>query len=124
MQQKGSIIFMSVPGWLKEERERLGLSQTRLGELVGAGKTTVINWEKGASAPDAIQLAAMAAVGADVLYILTGQRVGSVAPTPALKPDESALLDNYRHSPKDQQAILQATGAAFAQPKGVRKKAG
>ncbi len=104
---------MSIAERLKEERERLGLSQSRLGELAGAGKTTVINWEKGSSAPDAVQLSAIAGAGADALYILTGQRNAALAP--ALTRDEECLLDNYRHSPKDQQDLLKATSAAFAQ---------
>lgn len=116
---------MTVFGRLKAERERLGLSQTRWGDLATVVKQTVIQWEKGASAPDAVQLSALAAAGADVLYILTGQRMGGIsnAPTPALKPDEAALLDNYRHSPPEAQAALKATSAALAQPK-CNKKAG
>lgn len=39
----------------------------------------------------------------------------------ALAPDEAALLDNYRHSPKDRQGLLKATSAAFAQPPEVKK---
>lgn len=66
-------------------------------------------------------LALFVATGADVLYILTGQRSGAAVPTPALKPEEEALLDNYRHSPEDQQRLLRETSAAFAQrQKGKR----
>jgi len=103
---------------LLEERERLGLSQTDLAELCGVTMRSQRNYEKGERQPDAAYLAAIAAAGADVLYILTGQR--AFAPPPALKPDEAALLDNYRHAPKDQQDILKATSAAFAQRQGRR----
>lgn len=41
----------------------------------------------------------------------------------AMQPDEAALLDNYRHAPKDQQRLLRETGAAFAQPKVKKGKA-
>jgi len=61
-------------------------------------------------------LALFAAAGSDVLYILTGQRAGAVAPPPPLKPDEAALLDNYRHSPPEGQAAIRATSAALAKP--------
>lgn len=64
---------MTMQARFKAERERLEMSQPKLGELLGVGKTTVINWEKGASAPDAFQLATLASAGADVLYILTGE---------------------------------------------------
>lgn len=59
---------------LKEERERLGLSQTKLGEMVGVVKQTVIRWEKGDASPDAPQLEKMATAGFDALYIVTGNR--------------------------------------------------
>ena len=62
--------------------------------------------------------AAIAAAGADVLYILTGQRSAGEALTPALKADEAALLDNYRHSPSEAQDALRRTGAAFARAAG------
>lgn len=115
---------VSIGERLREERNRLGLSQPVFAEVGGVTKKTQMLYEGGERHPDALYLAAIAAAGADVLYILTGQRLGSVAPTPALKPDEAALLDNYRHSPEDQQAILQATGAAFAKPaKGKKKSA-
>lgn len=71
------------------------------------------NYEKDERLPDAAYLAATAQVGADVLYILTGER--SFTPPPALKPDEAALLDNYRNSPKEAQDALKATSAALAQ---------
>lgn len=40
-----------------------------------------------------------------------------------LKPDEAALLDNYRHSPKEQQVLLKATSDAFAQSAKGKKRA-
>ena len=63
---------MQVHERLKGERERLGLTQPFVAERLGVGKTTVINWEKGVSAPDALQLAVFSELGADVTYILTG----------------------------------------------------
>lgn len=65
---------------LKEERLRLGLTQPAFGEVVGAGKRTIIDWEKGASSPSATQLASMTGAGADALYILTGERIDVVKP--------------------------------------------
>lgn len=59
---------------LRAERESLCLSQPTLANLIGVGKTTVINWEKGSSAPDAEQLSVMAEAGFDVLYVVTGKR--------------------------------------------------
>jgi len=53
-------------------------------------------------------LAQFVAIGADALYVLTGQRA-------ELEPEEFALLDNYRHSPPDEQRLLRETSASFAQ---------
>lgn len=104
---------------LKGERERLGLSQSRLAELSGVGKTTVINWEKGASAPDAVQLSALAAGGADVLYIVTGQRSQPVSATASLSPRLRALVDNYEHAPEAGKKVIEQTASFAAQPKAA-----
>ena len=115
---------MSIQKRLKTERERLGLSQPQLGDLVRAGKTTVINWEKGASAPDAVQLSAMADAGADVLYILTGQRSQPISAEALLPVDERIMLDNYRHAPGAVQAGIKTTLGAFAPVRSNGRKAG
>lgn len=65
---------MSVGERLREERQRLGLSQERLAGVASVAKNTAINWEKGASSPPASALIAFAEAGADALYILTGRR--------------------------------------------------
>lgn len=80
---------------LKEERERLKLSQTEFAALAGAAKRTQIDWEKEVSSPTAGQLATFAQVGADVQYIVTGIR-SSVA----LAPEERLLVERYRDSPR------------------------
>jgi transcriptional regulator with XRE-family HTH domain len=119
------IFFVTIGDRLKEERVRLGYSQPGFYALGGGkGKQTMIQWEKGETYPNAEFLEAIARVGADVLYIVTGVRVapGSsalIAAEPCqpygLPPDEAALLDNYRHSSPEAQAALRATGAALAQ---------
>jgi transcriptional regulator with XRE-family HTH domain len=65
----------SSPGRLKEERTRLGLSQSALAESLGVTKWTVINYERpsGRGTPiPADSLSACARLGMDVQYILTG----------------------------------------------------
>lgn len=69
---------------LKDERKRLGLTQPGLAEAAGAAKRTVIDWEKGVSSPTAVQLEAMATVGMDVLYVVTGLSTRDVASQPNL----------------------------------------
>lgn len=64
---------------LKEERERLGLSQPVFAKAAGSAKRTLIDWEKGVTSPTAIQLVALSAIGTDVPYILTGERTSADA---------------------------------------------
>lgn len=65
-------IFRTFAERLKAERTRLGWNQSALGEIAGAAKRTVIEWEKGATSPNATQLMAMAAQGMNLDYVLTG----------------------------------------------------
>ena len=113
---------MNLGDRLKEERERLGMSQSAFAEVAGAKKHAQINWEKGVAAPNGAAFQAWAAAGVDVLYVITGQRSQPVS-TPTLKPDEAALLDNYRNSPAEGKAAIRTTSAAFAQ-QVVKKSAG
>lgn len=64
--------MLTIGDRLKSERAKLGLSQPALGEIVGAAKRTVIDWEKGATSPTAAQLAALSEAGVDVLFVVTG----------------------------------------------------
>lgn len=64
---------------LREERKRLDMSQPVFGEIAGITKKTQMLYEAGERYPDAAYLAAIAAAGADVQYIITGRRS-----TPAL----------------------------------------
>ncbi|MDC0994043.1 helix-turn-helix domain-containing protein [bacterium] len=80
---------------LREERERLGLSQAKFAELGGAKRASQYNYEAGLTFPDANYLAAIASAGADPLYILTGDREQA---TP-LNRDEGELLQRYRKLP-------------------------
>jgi transcriptional regulator with XRE-family HTH domain len=59
---------------LKQERDRLDLTQTDFGGIAGVKKRTVIDWEQGNSSPTAVQLSALAAAGVDVQFVLTGIR--------------------------------------------------
>jgi transcriptional regulator with XRE-family HTH domain len=96
---------------LREERNRLGLSQPKLAEAVGVSKNTVIAWEKGTTSPNAVQLSGLSVLKFDVLYILTGQYAGPAR----LAPDEAALVDNYRSSSAQNKDHLKAVSAALAQ---------
>ena len=113
---------MGISERLREERDRLGLTQEGLAEKLTATKRSVINWEGGAALPGAEVLSRYATAGADVLYILTGQRSQPVAPTAALARDEEILLDNYRHAPAGVRAGVKTTLETFAPGAGGRKR--
>ena len=73
---------------LREERERLALSQQALAEKCGVTARSQRNYESGERNPDSAYLAAIAAAGADVLYILTGQRMGGAPMAPVAEPTQ------------------------------------
>ncbi|MEO5522583.1 helix-turn-helix transcriptional regulator [Citrobacter youngae] len=79
---------------LREERERLGLSQAALGEIGGVKKLTQLNYEKGERSPDSSYLCAISKFGADVQFIVTGIRTSE-----ALNADEQELLTLFRKAP-------------------------
>lgn len=109
---------------LKEERTKLGLTQPEFGELVGAKKRTVIDWEKGVSSPTALQLAVFSDSGVDVTYIITGVSTQPALP-PSLAADEQLLLDTYRGLPIPQRREMLAmllTGKPAKAPKTPKTK--
>lgn len=110
---------------LREERQKLGLNQTELAELAGVQKGAQVNYEAGKRAPDTNYMAAIAAAGADVLYILTGQRSQAATPQAELPPRERALLENYQNTDADGQRHIESTAlfAAKSAAKTGRKKA-
>jgi len=124
-QHLGSIFGMEIFDRLREERNRIGLSQSELGAALSVGKTTVIRWEKGESYPDAVQLAKLIEIGIDAAYIVTGARSSIVAEAvtaESLTPQEKALLDNYRHAPEMGKLAVRSTLEAVAEkPKPKRK---
>ncbi len=87
---------MSIAARIKEERERLGFSQSQFGAFVEVSKKTQIRWEQEDGAfPDVAQLSVWGGLGLDMLYVLTGQRSNASTAT-HLPPDEQLLLEAYR----------------------------
>lgn len=108
---------------LREERERLKLTQPVFAELAGVKKRTVIDWEKGISSPTAVQLSALSSAGVDVLYVITGQRSSPAIPIAmSLSPRQQALLDNYEATSDEGRRIIEATASAAAQPQSLARR--
>jgi len=101
---------------LKEERERLGHSQTAFAALVGATKHSQINWEKGTAFPNAAALSTWAEAGLDVTYVVTGQRNAIPPAPPAVEysAEEVALLSDFRLCDAQAKAIIRAASQAAA----------
>ena len=100
---------------LREERDRIGMTQEAFGQAGGVLKRALIRYEKGERMPDAEFLAAIAAAGADVLYVLTGQRMGSAAVTqPSLNTE--LLADAIELVEK----LLTKTGRTFTPAKKAK----
>lgn len=111
---------MAIGDRLKEERSRLGFSQTDLATAGGVGKTTQINYEKGERSPDASYLAAVAERGVDVLYVVTGER--RPQSTESISAGEAQLLERYRQMPAEGRATLESVSAALANFRGQGAK--
>ena len=68
------IQIMSIGERLKSERLRLGLSQARVGSIGGVEVNAQGRYENGIRFPRADYLAAIASLGIDVLFVITGLR--------------------------------------------------
>ncbi|MHB9799964.1 helix-turn-helix domain-containing protein [Pseudomonas sp. MT3] len=97
---------------LKEERVRLGYNQGDFAAIGGVAKTSQFNYEKAERCPDVAYLAAVAAVGVDVLYVVTGVRTPSAADS--LTEDEAKLIGLYRGMGQDNRETIIRVSEAFA----------
>lgn len=85
----------SIGGRLKEERERLGMSQGVFGEIGGVKTNAQVKYEKDERSPDALYLEALFRAGVDVSYVITGLRSTAI-PENALPPYEVEILTYIR----------------------------
>lgn len=76
---------------LREERQRLGLTQAQIGEAGGVKTRAQIYYESGERSPDTQYLAAVSKLGVDVQYVITGHRC-------AAGPRREDRLDEIRES--------------------------
>lgn len=85
---------------LRDERIKLGLSQTEFGGHGGVRKNTQSKYETNERAPDALYLAKVAKIGVDVQYVLTGE--------PRAEADEKVreLLENWTSISDNQKQLL------------------
>jgi len=113
---------MGIGARLIEERERLGLSQAEFAALAGLSDRAQRMYEKDERHPDTSYLLAVAAGGADVVYLLTGQR--GLDMIGALTAEEASIVDHYRAATDDGRAAARAVlHAVEKQPARPAKRA-
>lgn len=87
-----------------------------LAQVGNVGAVAQSNYERGKRHPDATYLAAIAAAGVDVQYVLTGQRSAD----PVLTPKERLLLAAWKAaSPELQTAVLAVLATGQSSVGGV-----
>lgn len=69
-------VIKNIGGRLREERERIGISQHLLAAKVGISRMSQVNYESGKRSPDANYLGAIYEAGIDVEFLITGKRKG------------------------------------------------
>jgi transcriptional regulator with XRE-family HTH domain len=85
---------MTIGARLRDERARLGVSQTELANVCGIAKNTQLNYEKDERSPDAPYLLLANKAGVDVHYVLFGERLPAAADQ--LSPLEAEVLSYFR----------------------------
>ncbi len=74
---------MSIGDRLREERERLGLTQDEFGVACGVRRRAQSSYENGERSPVAIYLEDAEKIGVDVRYVITGKRSAEFSPVPS-----------------------------------------
>ena len=88
---------------LKEERKRLGLSQEAGAKALGISLASLSTYERSKVTPPVSVLIPYAKLGADIQYIITGER------SSARLPDtEQLLISSFRSAPAPVQAGIMA----------------
>ena len=100
---------------IRQERDRLGLSQEAFGAVGGVSKRAQVNYEKSERKPDLVYLDQLSRIGVDVLYLVTGQRSEAV-----LSPELSDLIALYQKAPLAvKAAVLRALAGDASEAAGV-----
>ena len=91
----GCVNSQSFGSRLREERERLGLSQTQFADVGGVARTTQHIYETDIRSPDVAYLEKLRGIGVDASYLVTGSRQVAVG-NDTLTVSYPALLNIYR----------------------------
>lgn len=105
---------------IKEERERLSLTQQGMADAIGVAKRTFIDWEKDRTSPTAVQLSALSGIGVDVLFVVTGVRSQPVV-NPPVSSEKQELLDAFDGMTTEQRRAILEVGKVLVQPKSNKR---
>ena len=78
---------------LKEERNKVKLSQEVFGAIAGVSKQSQINYEKSERYPDLKYLQNIAELGCDVQYIITG-----ISSSSLISKEQTEILDLFHNA--------------------------
>lgn len=99
---------------LKEERLRIGLSQTEFAKIIGKTKQAIVNYESGNRSICANDLSFLASkLNIDVFYVLIGER--NIQST--LSSDEISMINTYRNSDFYEKTAIRSLFQLIEKPK-------
>ena len=94
---------------IADERKRLNFTQKDVYNALGLGAATLSRYENGMRTPDMLLAHEFAALGYDMHYVLTGERIGESASD--LTENERTWLELYRQA--DDPKVLMKMVRAF-----------
>ncbi|QTL38523.1 hypothetical protein HGO23_11455 [Xenorhabdus budapestensis] len=100
---------------IKEERERLGLSQNEFANMVGYSFIQQICYERDNSPLGRLYLQALTKHGIDTLYIITGNRLRPIN----ISIEEQEIIENYRAMNTASRLKLPAVSHEFAYKRNI-----
>ncbi|MGK0684483.1 helix-turn-helix domain-containing protein [Serratia marcescens] len=105
---------------LREERDRLGLNQTDFAKLADHSRSAQAAYERNEKIPGGSYLSALAVIGIDVMYILTGNKTPKTV-IDEVSMEERKLIENYRAMDEAARLNMQAVSDSFAHSKPNKK---
>lgn len=115
-------IRRSLPGKLREFRQRTGLTAKEVGEKIGKSDKTVSGWEHGRGQPDADMLFRLCEIY-QIRSIAEFYAEDQETEKPSLSADETELISLYRSMNGKAKEMLLGNARAFAGNPDMQKEA-
>jgi transcriptional regulator with XRE-family HTH domain len=98
---------------IREERQKLGLSQALFAEKAGVHRNTQANYETGRRVPDSLYFIAIRRIGVDIGYVLDGYQVSDTDEIETPLIDLGVSLGRFldrQQPPSENEALPENTG--------------